>query len=163
MAVSAFKRPKKPQGWVRNYVDRGSVNKMKKCIDKDSPPSPGRDLLNAYITCINVCAFARNSFKNILWYFFRDSYQSIWLINLFTTTSYSIMFLCGCLTGYLLHKNSVLHSSLAVALGVIFTYLVSGVSSDECIYIFKGAMAGLFLGGMGGGSMIILRKFLNDK
>lgn len=44
----------------------------------ESPPRIGIAL--SYIICINVCAFARNSLKIILWYMFREFYQNHWLI-----------------------------------------------------------------------------------
>lgn len=120
------------------------------------PPKIG--LLLSYVICINICAFARNSFKIIIWYAFRDSFQSAWLINFSNIIAYSIMFWCGCLAGYLIHKNSVLHASLSVVLGVIFTYLLSGVNPNEYILLLEGIITGAVLGGVGGGCALILRK-----
>lgn len=125
------------------------------------PPKLGVCL--CYIICINVCAFIRNSFKNILWYVFNDSYQDIWLINLFTLMSYLIMILCGGFVGYFLRKKTFFHSSLSVALGVIFTYLVSGVSSGAYIYVLKVTIIGFILGGIRGGLGLMIRKILYVK
>lgn len=117
----------------------------------------------SYIICINTCAFARNSLKIILWYIFRELYQNHWLIIFFNSTAYSIMFLCGCLSGFLIHKNSIIHSSLAVALGVMFTYLVSGINQNEYILLLEGVLTGAILGGIGGGTTLMVRKFLRSK
>ena len=113
----------------------------------------------SYVICINVCAFTRNTLKMILWYAFRDIYQSVWLITLFNLMAYSIMFWCGFLMGFLIHKNSIFHASLAVALGVMFTYLISGMSPNEYILLLEGVLTGAVLGGFGGAVALILRKF----
>lgn len=131
---------------------------MDKYINKISelPSAIGVGL--SYIICINTCAFTRNVFKIILWYFFRDIYFNEWVSDFFTLISFLIMFGCGCLMGYLKHENSFFHASLAVALGVVFTYLISGVTLDEYIFLLKNAMVGAFLGGIGAGVVLILRK-----
>ncbi|CBG90776.1 hypothetical protein K7R23_05980 [Citrobacter rodentium NBRC 105723 = DSM 16636] len=136
---------------------------MDKYIKKFSELPPKVGVALSYIICINICAFARNSLKIILWYMFRESYQSHWLIVFFNSMAYSIMFLCGCLTGFLIHKNSIFHSSLAVALGVMFTYLVSGIGQNEYILLLEGALTGAVLGGIGGGGALIIRKFWRSK
>ncbi|EJB9274869.1 hypothetical protein MXH19_004343, partial [Salmonella enterica] len=125
------------------------------------PPRIGIAL--SYIICINVCAFARNSLKITLWYMFREFYQNHWLIIFFNSMAYSIMLLCGCLTGFLIHKKSIFHSSLAVALGVMFTYLVSGINQNEYILLLEGVLTGAVLGGIGGAGALMVRKFLCSK
>ncbi|HDR2751907.1 TPA: hypothetical protein QCJ76_000446 [Enterobacter asburiae] len=125
------------------------------------PPKIGWGL--SYVICINVCAFSRNSLKIILWYVFRDFYQSSWVIVFFNLMAYSIMFWCGCLTGFLIHKHSVFHASLAVALGVMFTYLISGLSPNEYILLLEGVSTGAVLGGIGGGCALMVRKLRNLK
>lgn len=124
---------------------------MDKYIKKLTELSPKVGVALSYIICINICAFARNSLKIILWYMFRELYQNHWLIIFFNTIAYSIIFLCGCLTGFLIHKNSIFHSSLAVALGVMFTYLISGINQNEYILLLEGVLTGAVLGGIGGG------------
>lgn len=114
----------------------------------------------SYVICVNVCAFARNTLKIILWYVLGDSYNSHWVITLFNIASYSIMFFCGLLVGFLLYRHSIIHSSLSVALGVIFTYLISGIGPHDCFLIIEGALTGAFLGGIGGGCALIARKLL---
>ncbi|HAF7571869.1 TPA: hypothetical protein G9267_005039, partial [Salmonella enterica subsp. salamae serovar 58:l,z13,z28:z6] len=73
---------------------------MDKYIKKLTELSPRVGVVLSYIICINICAFARNSLKIILWYMFREFYQNHWLIIFFNSIAYSIMFLCGCLTGF---------------------------------------------------------------
>lgn len=69
------------------------------------------------------------------------------------------MFFCGLLIGLLIYKNSIFHASVAVALGVLFTYLVSGVSQSEYILLLEGVLTGAVLGGIGGGVALVVRKF----
>ncbi|WP_238929147.1 hypothetical protein [Citrobacter sp. R56] len=128
-------------------------------MNKVSELPPGIGLAVSYVICVNVCVFTRNSFKIIVWYIFGDSFQSGWLITFLNLMSCSIMFWCGCLAGYLIHKNSIFHASLAVALGVMFTYLLSGVNSDEYILLLESVLTGAVLGGIGGGCAVLARKF----
>lgn len=146
------------QRLVKNYVSRGCDIKMGKYINKVSELPPRIGCALSYIICINICAFTRNSLKIILWYIFRDSYQSTWLIIFFNLMACSIMFWCGCLIGFLIHKNSIFHASLAVALGVMFTYLISGMSPNEYILLLEGVLTGAVLGGIGGGCVLMVRK-----
>lgn len=60
--------------------------------------------------------------------------------------------------GYLIHKNSVFHAALAVALGVAYTYLLSGVSSTEFSYFIRNVTAGFILGGGWGRSDFTCKK-----
>lgn len=143
--------------WEKNHVKRYG-NKMGRNVDNISRLSSKIGVWICYIICINILALIRNSFKIILWYIFHDSYQEIWLINFFTLMSYLIMIVCGGWVGYSLQKNAILHSSLSVALGVIFTYLISGVSLDAYIYILKFTAIGFVLGGLGGGLGLMVRK-----
>ncbi|EAA7242772.1 hypothetical protein FNH63_08965 [Salmonella enterica subsp. salamae] len=136
---------------------------MDKYIKKFTELSPRVGVALSYIICINICAFAINSLKIILWYIFREFYQNHWLIIFFNSMAYSIMFLCGCLTGFLIHKNSIFHSSLAVALGVMFTYLVSGINQNEYILLLEGVLTGAVLGGIGGAFVLLIRRFLCSK
>ena len=136
---------------------------MDRYIGKFQEIPPKVSVVLSYVICINTCAFARNSLKIILWYIFRTFYQNHWLIIFFNSIAYAIMFLCGCLTGFLIHKNSVFHSSVAVALGVAFTYLVSGINQNEYILLLEGVLTGAVLGGVGGGGALIIRNFLCSK
>lgn len=70
------------------------------------------------------------------------------------------MFLCGYLTGFLVHKKSLFHSSLAVASGVMFTYLVSGVNQNEYLLLLEGVLTGAGLGAIGGACALMVRKLL---
>lgn len=136
---------------------------MDKNIKRIQELPPRVSVALSYIICINTCAFLRNSLKIILWYIFRTFYQNHLLIISFNSIAYSIMFLCGCLAGFLIHKNSIIHSSLAVALGVMFTYLVSGINQNEYILLLEGVLTGAVLGGIGGGTTLMVRKFLRSK
>uniref|UniRef100_UPI0016530014 hypothetical protein n=1 Tax=Serratia marcescens TaxID=615 RepID=UPI0016530014 len=106
---------------------------------------------------------ARNIIKIVLWYFFQESYFTKQISDFFTLISFLIMFLGGCLIGCLINKNAVFHASLAVALGVIFTFLISGVSSNDYAIIFHNSIAGVILGGAGGGVVLIVRKLCHLK
>lgn len=132
---------------------------MSKYINKASDLTSRMSVILSYVICMNVCAFARNLLKIILWYVLNKSYNTHWVITLFNIVSYSIMFFCGCLVGFLLHRNSIFHASISVALGVIFTYMISGVGPNDGILIVEGALTGAFLGGVGGGCTLIARKF----
>lgn len=120
-------------------------------------------LIFSYVICINTCAFLRNSFKIIMWYVFRQFYQSYELILFSNIIAYSIMFWCGCLAGYLINKHIILHASLAVALGVVFTYLLSGLNPNQYGLLFQGTLTGAILGGMGGGCTQIVSRLKHSR
>lgn len=115
-------------------------------------------LIITYVMCANVCASVRNSLNVIGWYVFMNFYQNPWLMFFFNFTAYSIMFWCGCFVGYLVPKKCIIHSSLAVALGVMFTFLLSRVGQDEYILLVEGVLTGAILGGIGGGFALIVRE-----
>ncbi|EDT6694833.1 hypothetical protein AH716_004586 [Salmonella enterica subsp. enterica] len=136
---------------------------MKKCLHNIAELSPRVGITLSYIICINTCAFTRNCLKITLWYFLRSFYHSVWLINLFNLMSYSIMFFCGCLMDYLVHRYSILHASLSVILGVAFTYLISGINSNEYILLLNGVVTGAVLGAIGGACVVMMRKIISLK
>lgn len=135
---------------------------MDKIISKISQLPPRAGLALSYVICINTCAFIRNLFKVILWYGFRNYYFSEWLGDFFTLVSFFIMLGCGGIMSYLVHKNSVFHASLAVALGVAFSYFLSGVSIIEYSYFIRNVMAGFVLGGIGGAVVLLIRKLRSN-
>lgn len=129
--------------------------------NSELPPEIG--VMLSYIICINVCAFMRNSLQLIFWYGFSGSHQSAGLIIFFNIMAFFIMFWCGCLTGFLIHRKTIFHASLAVALGVIFSYLMSKTSLNDYILILQGTLMGIVLGGIGGGATLMVRKLLRSK
>lgn len=135
---------------------------MDKIFSKVSQLSSRTGLALSYVICINICAFIRNALKIVLWYGFRDFYFNEWLVDFFTLVSFFIMITCGGIMGYLIHKNSVFHAALAVALGVAYTYLLSGVSSTEFSYFIRNVTAGFILGGAGGGVILLVRKIRSN-
>ncbi len=73
------------------------------------------------------------------------------------------MFLCGMLSGFLIRKKTIFHSSLIVGLGVVFSYLISNTNLNDYTLIFHGAMTGFILGGVGGGCILLVRKLKDLK
>lgn len=116
-----------------------------------------------YIVCINVYSFFRNTLKIILWYMFRDFYYNQGLIVCFNLSSYLMMLICGGGIGFVIHRHSILHASLAVAFGAVFAYLISGLNPNEYGLIIKGALMGAVLGCIGGIGGTVMRKKLCSK
>lgn len=113
----------------------------------------------SYVICVNVYVFTKNLFKIIVWYVFRWSYSSTWLMVSFDFINYFMMFLCGFFIGFFIHRNSIIHAALATALGGAGAYLVSGISLSEYILFIKGGLAGFVIGAIGGGGAVIVRKY----
>lgn len=65
--------------------------------------------------------------------------------------------------GYLIQEKSIFHASLSVAIGVLFTYLLSGITPNDFVMVFDGILTGAVLGGNGGGSTQIVRKILTSR
>lgn len=144
---------------MNDYALNLTGGRMKKI--SELPPKIG--LVLSYVICVNMCAFTRNMFKIIMWYVFKNSYHSVWLVNFSNLIAYSIMFWCGCLMGYLIQEKSIFHASLSVAIGVLFTYLLSGIIPNDFVMVFEGILTGAVLGGIGGGSTQIVRKILTSR
>lgn len=136
---------------------------MNKYINKISELPSRIGLTLSYIICINLIAFMMNSFRIIMWYIFNDSFQNIWLIKISNAIAYSMLFWCGCIAGHLIQKKSIFHSSLVVALGVMYTFLLSGVGPNDYILLLEGISTGAALGGIGGGCTLIVRKLRHSK
>lgn len=96
-------------------------------------------------------------------YVFKDPTPNIEWFYFVNFMGYFLIFFCGCLAGYLVHKKIVLHAALATTLGVAFSIFLMGVKLTDYMTFFSILVLGAVLGGLGGCVVLIIKKLCGNK
>ena len=112
-----------------------------------------------YMICINVYAFTRYILQIVINYIFQDSHLGMEWAYIVNTIFYILLFLCGCLVGYLINKRTILHASFATAMAITLSNFYMGVGLTDYARILSLSVLGAILGGAGGGIVLLVRKF----
>lgn len=112
-----------------------------------------------YVICIIFFVFSRYILQIITNYIFKDPQPSVEVLYLVNIIFYVLLFLCGCLAGYLINKRTILHSLLVTAIAIMFTIPLMGINLSNYTGLIYLLILGTVIGGVGGATALLVRKF----